>query len=88
MSLSHGRHNIVILERDYGKITLRGQHSIATADVIIDAKTGIILRPINQLEEISGLKDIINLTYALSMQYDLLWIILYSTPLDRLVLNQ
>ena len=64
---------------------MRGKHSISTADVIVDAKTGIILRPVSQLEETSGLKDIVNLTYTLSTQYEFLWIILYSTPMDRLV---
>ena len=60
---------------------------MATADVIVDARTGIILRPVNQLEDTMGLKNIVNLTYSLSMQYELLWIILYSTPTDRLVLD-
>lgn len=79
------RHNITILEREYSSITVRGKHSISTADVIVDAKTGIVLRPVSQLEETSGLKDIVNLTYTLSAQYEFLWIILYSTPMDRLV---
>lgn len=79
----YGRHNITILEREYSAISLRGKLSIATADVIVDARTGIILRPVSQLEETSGLKDIVNLTYSLSAQYELLWIILYSIPTDR-----
>ena len=58
---------------------------MATADVIVDTKTGIILRPVSQLEETSGLKDIVNLTYTLSTQYELLWIILYSTSTERLI---
>lgn len=81
-----GRHNITILEREYSTVTVKGKHSIATADVIVDARTGIILRPVSQLEDTLGLKNIVNLTYSLSTQYELLWIILYSTPTDRLVL--
>jgi len=80
-----GRHNITILERGYNSIPLKGKHNMATADVIVDTKTGIILRPVSQLEETSGLKDIVNLTYTLSTQYELLWIILYSTSTERLI---
>ena len=76
-----------MLEREYSAIALKGKHSVATADVIVDARTGIILRPVNQLEDTMGLKNIVNLTYSLSTQYELLWIILYSTPTDRLVLD-
>ena len=77
------RQNITILEREYSAVPLRGKHSTASADVIVDTKTGIILRPVSQLQETSGLKDIVNLTYTLSTQYELLWIILYSTSIDR-----
>ena len=75
------------MERDYSNIAMKGRHSISTADVIVDAKTGIILRPVSQLEETSGLKEIVNLTYTLSLQYECLWILLYSTPMDRSVLK-
>ena len=64
---------------------MKGRHSISTADVIVDAKTGIILRPVGQLEEASGLKEIVNITYTLSVQYEFFWIVLYSTPMDRSV---
>ena len=79
------RQNITVLEREYSSIvpSTRNKCSIATADVIVDARTGILLRHISQLEEPSGLKEIVNLIHTLCKQYELLWIILYSTSDER-----
>jgi len=81
----YSRQNITVLERDYSTIALfptKGKCSLATADVIVDTRTGILIRHISQLEESSGLKEMVNLIYSLCKQYELLWILLYCTTDD------
>ncbi|XP_065905236.1 uncharacterized protein [Dysidea avara] len=84
LRLLETKQNITVLERQYSIIIppMKSRCCIATADVIIDTRSGILLRHISELEESSGLKEIVNLIYILCKQYELLWIILYCTSDD------
>eukprot|EP00731_Ephydatia_muelleri_P018742 Em0011g782a len=49
----------------------------AYADIIVDEQTGILLRPLSLLSTDLGLRMLVNTTTSLSLQYTVLWTILY-----------
>lgn len=55
----------------------------AYADIIVDEQTGILLRPLSLLSTDLGLRMLVNTTTSLSLQYTVLWTILYCQEANR-----
>ena len=55
---------------------------VSYADLIVDQSSGIVLRPLSLLSNDVGLRTMVNLATALSLQYEKCWIILYA-PADN-----
>ena len=92
MFLLNIRLNIVILERDYTCIAASGNDSkgegltrvLHYADVILDEHCGILLHPLDQLTSPEGFKMVTTRVTTLSLQYERLWILLYTSESGRL----
>lgn len=87
------RLNIVILERDYTCIAASSNDSkeegltrvLHYADVILDERCGILLHPLDQLTSPEGFKMVTTRVTTLSLQYERLWILLYTSESGRLL---
>lgn len=56
---------------------------VCYADLILDQSSGIVLRPLSLLGNDVGLKTLVSLTTALSLQYEKCWIMLYAQDEKR-----
>ena len=56
---------------------------ICYVDLILDQSSGIVLRPLSLLGSDVGLKTLVSLTTALSLQYEKCWIVLYAQDEKR-----
>eukprot|EP00731_Ephydatia_muelleri_P023694 Em0015g1277a len=59
------------------EVSLQKSKLFAYADIIVDERTGILLRPLPLLSTDLGLRMMVNATTSLSLQYTVLWVILY-----------
>ena len=75
----------MMVERDYyshfkGE-QLEGKHKSCScnyADIVVDQSVGLVLRPMSLLSTDAGLKTVISTTTALSFQFEVVWILLYT----------
>ena len=56
---------------------------VSYADLIVDQSSGIVLRPLSLLSSDVGLRTLVNLATALSLQYEKCWIILFAQADNR-----
>ena len=72
-----------MVERDYRSLT--ASKWLSWADLSVSQGTGILLRPFSSLSSVSNGKALIRTVTALSLQYQICWIILYQEDKNRSV---